>query len=238
MKVQVLIDVIKSGKKPMVRLLDEVYESWGQKGMIAEITSAVEHKHGFELTFDYSCAKEANLALEDHGYFIWENGVDTGKTGTALEAGMREPDEFTEDFSLDPEDDIPVEMIDLDDMDSPMTHYLRHKATFPDNKQTYVEFLEGQFRAMAHEHMHPTAEEAGLMTVEQACHLMQERIYKTACVAERFEVGCPQGQVGCIFLGNGHHFAQKVAETVKQMFVAQLKERTGNPLIDGRYKIP
>jgi hypothetical protein len=119
-KTKDIVALLKEGKQPLVKLTGSLWDdSWGDKGMIARIVGFREnHDDGepmVEIEFDYNDHKAHNLALQSHGYYIWEDGRDTGKTGTAFEAGMMKEDNIHEGVHFMLECDgaeVPVELAD------------------------------------------------------------------------------------------------------------------------------
>lgn len=200
---------VKFTKEPEV-------ESFAMPGMIA-LLAGCEGPDAFgtyKLYFDFSVAKEHNLALQSHDWFLKSEPGDARKLGTAFEAGHIKAD-MVDDLYLDANEEVPFEIVDLKDMDSPMAEYLRLKRALGDYNKTYSEWLEGQFTTLAHPHIHPTTDEAGKMNRELAAGLIEQRIYDAACVVERFEVGGNGGR----YCGNGHHFAQRMAAYAKEEFL-------------------
>ena len=115
MKSQLIVDLLKQGKKPLVCLTAPLWEdAWGQQGMIARITSFTEKpeegENLVELEFDYNESKEHNLALQPTGWFLHGGG-----TGTAFESGHMKMDNIRETtyFQTDGDDsEVPVEFAD------------------------------------------------------------------------------------------------------------------------------
>ena len=75
MKAKLLRDIVQSGKRPLVKLSDNLWEeSWGEKGMIAEVTIVELFEDGddplYEFTFDYNRFKSNNLPLQGHDWFL------------------------------------------------------------------------------------------------------------------------------------------------------------------------
>jgi hypothetical protein len=77
---------------------------------------------------------------------------------------------------------------------------------------SYTKWLEDQYEILAYPHQHPTEEERAEMTGEEAATAIAQRVYDAACLAERFEVGNKHGR----FVGNGHHFAQKMYKAAEE----------------------
>lgn len=106
-EVDKLISILKDKGKVTVKLLEQPWdESWGEKGMIAEI-SYIGCKHGdHEFRYDYNKHKAQNLPLQSHDWYIGRDG----KTGTAFEAGMMDEYDIKEDVYHD--GFVPVEIIE------------------------------------------------------------------------------------------------------------------------------
>lgn len=141
MNINKIVELLKQGKKPVVKLVNQLWDdSWGDKGMLARITAYRENNHDspetmIELDFDYNEFKEHNLALQSHAYFIYKDGHDTGKLGTAFEAGMMDEKDIKEQVFYMLSDDVPVEITD-----SPLlSEYTNSKS-----KMSYVEWLEDE----------------------------------------------------------------------------------------------
>ena len=64
---------------------------------------------------------------------------------------------------------------------------------------------------MYHRLAHPSMPEAARMDLHEASGVLENRIYKAAIVAERFEAA---GKYG----GNGHHFAKGIARHARKEF--------------------
>lgn len=140
MKCSDIITLLKEGKQPVVRLTDMLWdESFGDKYMIAKITHFKEGRNLPELAFDFSVAKEHNLALQSHSWFIGNNG----ETGTAFEAGIMDINKMTEEVVFELDQEVPVEMVE----NGPMANYLKDKASNP-KVGTYVEWLEESYRQL------------------------------------------------------------------------------------------
>jgi predicted RNA-binding Zn-ribbon protein involved in translation (DUF1610 family) len=145
MKIEVLKKLVQEGKRPMVRLTDALWdESFGRKGMIARVTSAADQSHDdlVEFVFDYNDNREHNLRLDQPNWFIG----DTGKQGTAVEAGhFKDPNDLKEEVVFDPRDEILVEII-ADE--TPLAEYLASGSKVP-----YVEWLEAKLEELVPECM-------------------------------------------------------------------------------------
>ena len=139
MNASVLKKLIDEGKKPMVRVLDSLWDdSFGQKGMIARIVAICDHDHDlYEFTFDYNEKREHNVALDEPVWFIGSSG----KKGTAIEAGQfDDPNNVKEEVYFEHEQDVPVELVDDQ---TPLALYLGS-----DSKLTYVEWLEAKLEEL------------------------------------------------------------------------------------------
>lgn len=137
MNVNQIIAMLQAGKKPVVKLTDFLWDdSWGEKGMIAEITKMQNSPHNMtRLTFNYDRFKDTNLPLQSHDYFLTE-----GKLGTAFESGLMKPDCIEETVYFDDNQDVPVVLT----ADSPiMAEYIKSGFT-----GSYVEWLEKQLEEL------------------------------------------------------------------------------------------
>lgn len=141
MKTKDIVALLKDGKKPMVKITGDLWDdSWGCAGMLARIVSFTDASAGddemVEMEFDYNENKAHNLAVQPRGYYIYEGGCDTGKTGTIFEAGDMEESNIHESVIFEVEGvnaDVPVELAD-----SPiLNEYLKSGSKLP-----YVEWLE------------------------------------------------------------------------------------------------
>lgn len=146
-KVTELEAIVKVGGRPIVILQDNLWdESFGEKGMIAVVTGVQRKSYDsfddIQFVFDYSVAKEHNLSLQGHDWFLSSKGGETGKTGTAIEAGIISEDDFTEKVSFRADDDVPVT---LRDEACPMAAYLISIESLDGEKPTYVEWLEKEW---------------------------------------------------------------------------------------------
>jgi hypothetical protein len=144
MKANVLKKLLDEGKKPMVRVMDSLWdESFGQEGMIARIVSIRDHDHDlYEFSFDYNEKREHNVALDEPIWFI----ESSGKKGTAIEAGQfDDPNNLKEEVYFEKNQDVPVVLVDDQ---TPMALYLASGS-----KQTYVEWLEGKLEELVPECM-------------------------------------------------------------------------------------
>lgn len=218
-----IVALLDVGKKPVVVLTGDLWEdSWGVKGMVATIS-----KHSpavgdlVELTFDYNAAKEHNLSLQGHDWFIYKDGGKVGM-GTAFEAGLKDINDVHETVLFEPDQDIPVALLkDESKTNGPLEEYFSFIGSCGDGqKPTYVQWLEKQFESLSGHHIHPTAEKRDGMSGEEAADEIAQRIYHAACLAERFEVPGKRGR----FTGNGHHFAQWAHMIVKEEFLRHWHE--------------
>lgn len=145
MDVEILKQLVKEGKNPLVRLTGELWDdSFGQKGMIARVTKAVDEPHDdlVSFTFDYNENREHNLKLDNPNWFIGSSG----KTGTAIEAGHFEnPNNLIEDVIFDPSDPVPVELVEENTI---LVEYLASESEVP-----YVEWLEAKLEKLVPEAM-------------------------------------------------------------------------------------
>lgn len=153
MYVKDIVNLIQAGKFPVVKFIEDVDEvtdcgeSVIQKGMLAKITEVKRTSfddNWFELTFDLSIAREQNIALLSHDWFIpTEDRKTTGrKTGTALEAGLLCDDLITtNNFSDDTL--LPCEVVESDSF---LSRYLVESEKASKSKLTYIGWLEEQLR--------------------------------------------------------------------------------------------
>jgi hypothetical protein len=154
MYVKDIVNLVKSGKFPVVRFtedVDEVTDGLGESvisnGMLAKIIQVKENTHSegwFELTFDLSIAREHNIALLTYDWFLLsEERTTTGrKTGTAMEAGILKEDMITENTF---QEDIlfPCEFVEEESL---LARYLKYQEGDPSCKVTYVAWLEKELR--------------------------------------------------------------------------------------------
>ena len=136
MKTKDIVALLKEGKRPMVRLMKNLWEDgWGEAGMLARVVGFREHpgdsEEMVELMFDYNENKAHNLALQGRNYYLKDGGL-----GTAFESGMMKEDEgISEDVFFELPQDVPVELAD-----SPvLEEYVKSGSKVP-----YVEWLEGE----------------------------------------------------------------------------------------------
>lgn len=138
MKVQKLINILESGKKPFVKLTDVLWdESFGCENMIARVESYSVRDHGSghvecSFTFDYNQHRINNLNFQSHDWFIDA----TNKTGTMFESKhchMKE-DNLVEDVSFDLMANVPVELVSNKSL---LGEYI-----LSESSKSYVEWLE------------------------------------------------------------------------------------------------
>ena len=148
MKTKDIVALLKDGKKPMVRLTGHLWDdSWNEAGMLARITAFTEQGHDdlIELTFDYNEKKEHNLSLQPKGYYIYKDGVDTGKTGTAFDAGQMDEKDIKEEVVFGEKDDVPIELAEGNKI---IAEYMRSGS-----KVSYVEWLEAKLEELVPDSM-------------------------------------------------------------------------------------
>jgi hypothetical protein len=147
MKTAEIVKLLKDGKKPMVKLTNILWDdSFGQKGMIARITSFTEHQDDTtELMFEYNEQKAHNLSLQEHNWYVYKDGQDTGKLGTIFEAGSMKEDNIFEEIYFNDGDDVPVELADGSPI---LAEFLKSGSTL-----SYVEWLEKQLDELVPECM-------------------------------------------------------------------------------------
>jgi len=145
MDVEVLKEMVKQGKHPMVRLTDFLWDgSFGCEGMIARVVSAADQSHDdlVEFVFDFNENRDHNLRLDQPTWFIGN----TNKQGTAVEAGhFEDPNNIREEVVFDPKDGVPVEFIAEK---TPLAEYLSSGVKTP-----YVEWLEAKLEELVPECM-------------------------------------------------------------------------------------
>ena len=133
MKTKDIIELLKQGKQPFVKLTGQLWDDgWGETGMIARITSYREANEAvgnlIEIKFDYNTHKAQNLALQSHSYF-----TTNGNTGTIFEAGLMKEDDIQEESFFAIDDEVPVEVVDS----ALLLEYIEEKSAIP-----YVQWLE------------------------------------------------------------------------------------------------
>ena len=108
MKAETLRTLVQSGKRPLVKLSDNLWEeSWGEKDMIAEVVAVTRNlaeEDSFEFSFDYNRFKDSNLPLQGHDWYGRE-----GFVGTAFQAGVMAADDVKETVIYQDSDEIPIE---------------------------------------------------------------------------------------------------------------------------------
>ena len=141
MKIDTLIQMVRAGKKPVVKLISCPWdESFGEKGMLAEVTAAEEYKliGGWKFTFNYNRFRETNEPYMSHDFYLSdEDGIRLDrKTGTAIEAGLIEENDLTEVIYFDKTDDIPIELADDNEL---LVRYVNSGLTI-----SYTKWLENR----------------------------------------------------------------------------------------------
>ena len=139
MKAKVLVDLLKSGKKPLVRLTGVLFDdSFGQNGMIARVMSVTHEPHDLlQLDFDFNENREHNLSLDEPNWFLGS----TDQKGTVLEANhFDDPNNLHEEIFFEEDQDIPVELVSAG---TPLSSYMDSGS-----KLTYVEWLEAKLEEL------------------------------------------------------------------------------------------
>lgn len=149
MKIKTLVDLVKAGKKPMVRITGYVLDDmWGEVGMLAEVTAIWDEPECLGATFDYSKFREHNTALMGHDWFLSDaKKAQLGREkGTAIESGHIKED-LIEDIYLELDGEVNLELAE----DNPvLNEYLSM-----DRQETYVEWLEKFIQANVPDCMKP-----------------------------------------------------------------------------------
>ena len=144
-----IIALLAVGKQPLVQFTASPdVDCFAEAGMIAKVTLGKgPDKHDvFVLTMDFSVAREQNLRLQSHEWFI---GRDCSKRGTIFEAGLMK-DDLVEEIYFD--EGVPFELVSEAHGD-PLGDYMRYLDLISEDKKkpmTYVEWLEDQFRSLSH----------------------------------------------------------------------------------------
>lgn len=156
MKYRDLAAFLKSGKQPVVKFNKKIVdlETFAEPGMLAKILYIVREDNSGDkyavasVKVDFGVAKEHNLVLQDHNWYI---GSGTNKKGTVFEAGLMKPDDMTEELCLDMPDehDLPLDLVAEEG--SPLADYLKVKAVNPSMTDTYAEWLEEHYRRLTAE---------------------------------------------------------------------------------------
>ncbi len=161
MKYNELKTILSAGKQPIVKFNDVGYEffGFGVVGMVAKITKVMSEGPDSEcagLTVDYSVAKEHNLSLQTHDFWVGN----AGKTGTIFEAGRMKPEHMQEILYVEMSDkfDLPFELV-LGNGE-PLAEYMKEKSDLA-FKMTYVEWLESEYKRMSAEIEEAALEAAG-----------------------------------------------------------------------------
>lgn len=139
MKAKVLFDLVRSGKCPVVRILEQLWdESWGEKGMLAEVTmaSGPDGDGCYSFKFDYNKFRDSNLPLQSHDYWL-----NDGKKGTAFEAKLMDDKDINEEVMFEDKHGVPVELVD-----GLVDEYIKSGV-----KAAYVEWLESQLNSSRNE---------------------------------------------------------------------------------------
>lgn len=145
MKPTVLFGLLRDGKKPMVRLTGNLWDdSFGEKGMIAQVTEGSEEPHDLlRFKFDYNANRDHNLALDKPQWFLSDEQAEKvgRKRGTAVESGFfDDPNDISEEMGFDQGEDIPVELVEEE---TPLALYLASG-----DKRSYVEWLEAKLEEL------------------------------------------------------------------------------------------
>ena len=111
MKARDLYNVISSVKKPIVNLTGRLLEdSFGSAGMIARIVNCYKtHDNFVHFHFDYNEHRDHNIALDEPTWYISKS---EGNMGTAIEAGIVNPNDIFEDICFDLDEEINVVFTD------------------------------------------------------------------------------------------------------------------------------
>jgi len=144
-KAKVLYELLKQGKRPLVKLTDEIWdESFGEKGMIARVTAAstseFNPEDGWEFHLDYMEHKEHNIPLQTPNWRHFKDGKE-GELGTAIETGNADPNDLREKMYVDNKDhDVPVELITEQ---TPIGEYV-----VSGSELSYVQWLEAKLEEL------------------------------------------------------------------------------------------
>jgi hypothetical protein len=160
MRYRELQELLATGLHPLVQFNSKIEDCdvFGQPGMLAKITGfKPERDKVSAICIDYSVAKEHNLALQSHSW--WINGV-AGLTGTIFEAGLMKPDRMQEEMYVDTPDDIALPFDLAAKNGTPMGDYVEEK-TNGDTNLTYVEWLEAEYTRMQAEILHVAQTSSG-----------------------------------------------------------------------------
>lgn len=136
MKIQKLKQLVQECGKVTVRLTDELWnESWGQKGMLADVIQYIDEDDGCRFVFDYQHYLANDLPLQPRNYYI-----DTG-LGTAFEAGLMSMNRVQENIYAEKEGEISCEIVDE----------LLNKYLSSGSQSSYVEWMEARLKATTSE---------------------------------------------------------------------------------------
>lgn len=132
MQVQTLKQLVQECGKITVRITDNLWdESWGQKGMLADVIQFVDEDGCCRFTFDYQPYLANNLPLQPRNYYI-KDGL-----GTAFEAGLMSMNRVQEDIYAEKEGKISCEIVDE----------LLNKYLSSGSQSSYVEWMEARLSA-------------------------------------------------------------------------------------------
>ena len=145
MKLDILVQMVRNGKKPLVKITSPLWDdSFGRGGMLARVVSAAV-KTGIDahtLTFDYNEHREHNLALDGANWII--RCGDSKKMGTAIDADIFEdPNDLREDVTFHSCDDVPVEF--MGDLLKEYVDAIESDGANSSNR-TYVKWLESELQ--------------------------------------------------------------------------------------------
>ena len=139
MKYNELKVLLASGKQPMVKFNAKIddCEVFGQPEMLGKIINVVRERDDVScIMVDYGVAREHNLTLQDHNWYIGSGR----ETGTIFEAGMMKEDQMQAALYVDMDEklDLPFDLVAEEG--TPLAAYLYDKND-PNCKLTYVEWL-------------------------------------------------------------------------------------------------
>lgn len=138
MKASVLLDLVKAGKKPILRIKELLWdESFGEPGMLAELISISEGTDHYTLELDFSKFREHNMTLASTDFYLGDTAkAKLGReTGDAIEAAFIGAD-LIESVYLEKTEDLPCEFVADASL---MGAYVAACSTL-----SYVEWLEKQ----------------------------------------------------------------------------------------------
>lgn len=137
---KILFALVSTGKRPVVKITGPLWdESWGDKGMLAEVVSATppDSDGCMSFKFDYNKFRDTDLPLQSHDWFTGPGS----ETGTAFEAGVMDEKDLNEEVIFGETDDIPVEIV----TDGLLGDYVKSGAM--EKGQTYTAWLESVVEA-------------------------------------------------------------------------------------------